>query len=198
MNENNFKKGQALVPVWQIEKTAKAIEKAGKDRTVSVGAYWSFAGNVFVRYDEHFEKDEKMTKEQYMAFHASQCQRMQEITKAKNADYTGNDADPFANFTRVEKLGICSTEQGFLTRMTDKLCRISSFVQKGTLQVKDESVQDTLLDLANYAILMSGFLKSKLSQLQYQTPENEMALNKQMQVPEGLNMTPGAFNKVES
>ncbi len=102
-----------------------------------------------------------MTKDEYMKLHEELCQKMMTITKAKNADYTGGSADPFANFARVEALGICSTEQGFLTRMTDKLCRINSFVQKGTLQVKDESVEDTLLDLANYSILLIGYLKSK-------------------------------------
>jgi hypothetical protein len=102
-----------------------------------------------------------MTKAEYFEYHADCVTRMTAITKAKNADYTGGGDNPFANFTRVEGLGICSTEQGFLTRMTDKLCRLASFAQKGTFQVKDESVEDTLLDLANYCILMAGYLKSK-------------------------------------
>lgn len=89
--------------------------------------------------------------------------RMLEICKAKNADYAGvnADVDPFANFARVEALGICKTEVGFLTRMTDKLCRIASFVAKGTLMVKDESVEDTLLDLANYCLLLGAYLAEK-------------------------------------
>ena len=86
---------------------------------------------------------------------------MTSITRKKNNDYAGPGTDPFANFTRVEALGICSTEQGFLTRMTDKLSRLSSFVQGGKLLVEDESTEDTLLDLANYCILMAGYLKSK-------------------------------------
>jgi hypothetical protein len=102
-----------------------------------------------------------MTKADYIAFHAEACERMQAITKAKNADYTGKTDDPFANFSRVELLGICSTEQGFLTRMTDKLCRLASYCERGELSVKDESVEDTLLDLANYCILFAGYLKGK-------------------------------------
>lgn len=86
---------------------------------------------------------------------------MMEVTKRKNADYTGETSDPFANFTKVEALGITDTERGFLVRMTDKMARITSFVQKGELQVKDESVQDTLLDLANYAVLLSAYITSK-------------------------------------
>lgn len=102
-----------------------------------------------------------MTKEQYMEFQKQTFDAMIEITRRKNADYTGASGDPFFNFTRVEALGIASTEQGFLTRMLDKFARITSFVQKGELQVKDESVQDTLRDLANYCILMLGYIESK-------------------------------------
>lgn len=102
-----------------------------------------------------------MTKKQYMAYHRSMCDRMVAITKAKNSDYTGVTDDPFANFERVEDLGVTDTLRGFLTRMLDKYMRIVSFVQKGVLQVKDESVEDTLIDLANYCILMAGCIKSK-------------------------------------
>jgi hypothetical protein len=103
-----------------------------------------------------------MNRLEYFQYHKQFCEVMQKITAAKNQDYCGKngDADPFANFARVESLGICSVEQGFLVRMTDKLCRIASYVQKGELMVKDESVQDTLLDLANYSALMSGYIES--------------------------------------
>lgn len=86
---------------------------------------------------------------------------MVEITARKNADYTSGSDDPFFNFTRVEALGICETEQGFLTRMTDKVARIITFAKKGVLQVKDETVEDTLLDLANYCVLMAGYIRAK-------------------------------------
>jgi hypothetical protein len=102
-----------------------------------------------------------MTKQEYFKFHEKAMEKMKAITHAKNADYTGSSASPFANFTRVEALGICSTEQGFLTRMTDKMARLVSFVQNDILQVKDESVEDTLLDLANYCILMAGYVRHK-------------------------------------
>jgi hypothetical protein len=40
------------------------------------------------------------------------------------------------------------------------MARIASFVKNGELKVKDESVQDTLLDLANYSMLFAAYLKS--------------------------------------
>lgn len=101
------------------------------------------------------------TRDGLLNFLQAETERMLKIARAKNQDYAGASADPFGNFARVETLGICKTEVGFLTRMTDKLCRISSFVAAGTLAVKDESVQDTLRDLANYSLLMLAYLESK-------------------------------------
>lgn len=106
-----------------------------------------------------------MDKVGYIKFHEECCNKMLSITKAKNADYTGVGTDPFANFTRIELLGISTTTQGFLTRMIDKVSRLISFSQKGELLVKDESVEDTLLDLANYCILMAGYLKGERSEI---------------------------------
>lgn len=87
---------------------------------------------------------------------------MQKITRAKNADYTGKGDDPFANFRKIEALtnGAVSVEAGFLTRMSDKFSRIGALMTQEA-QVKDESVIDTLLDLANYSALLAGYLQSK-------------------------------------
>ena len=87
---------------------------------------------------------------------------MVETMEAKNADYSGASADdPFFNFTRVEALEIASAEQGFLTRMTDKFTRIISITKKGSAKVKDETIIDTLVDLANYSLLLAAYLESK-------------------------------------
>lgn len=104
-----------------------------------------------------------MNSQEYMEFHRKMCDKMIEITKSKNADYCGgeNATDPFRNFRTPEFFGFASAEQGFLTRMSDKFSRLSTFVQKGILQVKDESVEDSLLDLANYCLLMAGWIKAK-------------------------------------
>lgn len=102
-----------------------------------------------------------MTKTEYLKFHRDCCDRMIKITAAKNADYTGGSVCPFGNFTEVERTGTCETEVGFMVRMTDKFARIRSFVKLGVLKVKEESVEDTLIDLANYCILFAGYLRAK-------------------------------------
>jgi hypothetical protein len=101
-----------------------------------------------------------MNKQEYFSFAESFFDSCIKISRKKNADYTGGSPDPFSNFTSVESLGI-STEAGFLTRMMDKMKRIASFAEKGELQVRDESVTDTLRDLANYSCLLAGYIESK-------------------------------------
>ena len=102
-----------------------------------------------------------MNHETYLKFHREMCDKMVEITARKNHDYAGGGNHAFKNFTMVENLGITSTEQGFLTRITDKLTRIINFVNSGVLKVEDEKIEDTCLDAANYFILLAGYIKSK-------------------------------------
>lgn len=103
-----------------------------------------------------------MTREELFNVHAEMCCYALELMKKKNADYAGSDGvNPFANFKRAEALGICTTEQAFLVRMTDKMSRLSSFSAKGKLDVEDESVFDTLVDMINYSVLLAAYLKSK-------------------------------------
>lgn len=107
-----------------------------------------------------------MNQKQYLKFAETFFQNALEISRAKNTDYTAGSADAFANFKSV---GPDWVEIGFYTRMMDKMARIKSFVSKGTLEVKDESVTDTLLDLANYCSLMAGYLQDK----RYSEPHQE-------------------------
>jgi len=103
-----------------------------------------------------------MNREQLLKNHERLCTTALNLMRRKNHDYAGRGGEsPFANFTRCEGMGICSTEQGFLVRMTDKMSRLSSFIEAGTLQVKDESVEDTILDIINYAVLFQSFLQEK-------------------------------------
>ena len=68
---------------------------------------------------------------------------MKSVHEKKNADY-GN------NFhKRFEKWGFLTA----LLRLSDKMERLENIYEKGEIQVKDESVEDTLLDLANYAVM---------------------------------------------
>ena len=69
---------------------------------------------------------------------------LEDTYKRKNNDYGNSVGDTY------EKFGDIS----FLTRITDKYNRILSLSDKGeTGEVKDEALEDTILDLANYCLL---------------------------------------------
>ena len=101
-----------------------------------------------------------MNQQELFEFHIHMTGNALRLCRIKNNDYaSGGTAgeNPFANFSRVEDMGITSTEQGFLVRMTDKMSRLSTFTRAGKLEVADESVEDTLLDLINYAVLFAAY-----------------------------------------
>lgn len=102
-----------------------------------------------------------MNKQEFIAYHRQAVERMHDIMLRKNRDYTGDSQDPFANFTLVEAARVCKAETGFLVRMTDKMSRIATLLDGRKAAVTDESIKDTLLDLANYSILLAGYLESK-------------------------------------
>lgn len=83
-----------------------------------------------------------------------------EISRRKSNDY-GGKLDPFQNFRMVEKLGIATVEQAILVRMVDKVSRISTLLSGTKQLVQDETVSDTLADLANYAGILNNYLNSK-------------------------------------
>jgi len=87
------------------------------------------------------------------------CERNVNITVAKNHDYTGGK-DIWYNFRQVESYGVDPVD-GFITRMVDKISRIETFLEGKQLKVTNESGMDTLHDLANYAMLLYGFLSGE-------------------------------------
>jgi hypothetical protein len=110
---------------------------------------------------EEMRMEKVITPEEYLKQFKQITEKMYEITKAKNSDYTADSGDAFTNFKVVEDLNICSVETGFLTRMSDKIARLAGLAKGKEIQVKDEKYEDTLLDLANYSILLAIYLKNK-------------------------------------
>lgn len=81
-----------------------------------------------------------------------------DISRAKNSDYA-NLTDSFSNFRACETFGIGAAE-GILVRMTDKLMRVSNLIKRDA-KVKDESILDTLSDLANYSMILRMYIENK-------------------------------------
>ena len=74
--------------------------------------------------------------------HKILCEQLNKTYEQKNHDYGNSFGETY------KKLGIISA----ITRISDKYNRICSLANKQAL-VKDESIKDTLLDLANYCIM---------------------------------------------
>jgi len=74
------------------------------------------------------------------------------ICEKKVKDYCSVD-DAFKNFRACETIGLCSVSQGIAVRMSDKLTRIGNLLEKKP-DVIDESIEDSLMDLANYAAIL--------------------------------------------
>jgi hypothetical protein len=72
-----------------------------------------------------------------------------ELHDKKQADY-GKESDPFANIRATEAWGMPAWV-GAMMRANDKVHRLQSFVVNGN--VKNESVEDSLMDIAVYALI---------------------------------------------
>lgn len=100
-----------------------------------------------------------MTHDEFISHIENSYKKAVEILKMKNADYATGE-DPFANFRYATLVGV-PVERAILVRMSDKLARISNVLKKGHTEVKDETIKDTLLDLANYSTILIAYLDSQ-------------------------------------
>lgn len=83
---------------------------------------------------------------------AQLLERMAEIHAAKRHDYASHD-DCLGNFREAQRLGI-SPLQGIMVRLTDKYTRACNVIRRnGNHAVENESLEDTLIDMANYSLL---------------------------------------------
>ena len=75
--------------------------------------------------------------------HEELCTKLTETYIAKNTAYN----DSFGK--TYQELGVISA----VTRMTDKFNRIKALATGAENKVNDESLEDTLMDLANYCLM---------------------------------------------
>lgn len=79
---------------------------------------------------------------------------MADLHRRKSAGYAGADnPDPWANFRRCEQFGIATTD-GVITRMSDKWSRLQALWRDANNEQVGESLDDTLMDLASYALIL--------------------------------------------
>lgn len=81
-----------------------------------------------------------MTK---VEMHKALCEELNRIYEKKNHDY----GDSFHQTFLEEGMAMPRI------RLSDKLSRFKALTRNGGQEVNDESIRDTLLDLANYALM---------------------------------------------
>lgn len=92
---------------------------------------------------ENPDKETAESAPDNITIHAAICDELKDLYRRKNTDY----GDSFHKTYLEEGLAMSRI------RLTDKLERFKRLTRSGEQNVKDESVRDTLIDLANYAIM---------------------------------------------
>ena len=84
-------------------------------------------------------------------------ENMQAVYEAKDSDYSATGL-PMGNLRKCEDAGI-EAWRGCLVRIGDKMSRLENFLKEKEYLVISEKAEDTVIDLANYAILMSCLIE---------------------------------------
>ena len=131
-------------------------------------------GGLDARYYQ--KKVDKMAKshEDYRRHPSSQkfhdfCDAMKAMHDKKQQDY-GRVNDPFANVRASEDFGVAGWA-GCMIRANDKMRRLQKAAQGGTLS--NEGVEDSLMDLAVYAIIALVLYKEMFAENVHVTVESK-------------------------
>ena len=100
-----------------------------------------------------------MTIDKFFEHYEILTKRKEYILKSKNHDYA-KSTDMFSNFRKVADISNQSISKVFMVFMAVKIARLGELTTEKT--PNNESVEDTLLDLSNYADLFNIFLKENI------------------------------------
>lgn len=98
-----------------------------------------------------------MNKQEFIESIKNSYETGLEIIKVKNADYA-NSENPFKNFESADIVGV-NVDRAILVRILDKLSRVSNLLEKPA-EVKNEAIEDTILDAINYLAILKAHLES--------------------------------------
>ncbi len=110
-----------------------------------------FATKIFGRIMKTEEWDDLFMNVQKEVF---------ELYKTKRADYSNLQGDPRGSFVRSTRIGI-EPHIAALVRLGDKFTLLENFVRNNSYKSHDESVRETVLDIASYAIITAMLINSR-------------------------------------
>lgn len=125
-----------------------------------------------------------MNREQFIAHLDQTYAEAAAIVKLKNQDY-GADANPFKNFEFSAQIVGCPAETGIMVRFSDKVARIGNLLNGKDPAVKEESIDDTILDAINYLAILRAWRVHMAEQREQQklvglTPEGKPVFTGQL------------------
>ena len=85
--------------------------------------------------------------------HGEMCAKALTLMRGKNRDYAGAE-DGLKNYTQAAQIAGISVTQVLVSRMADKMARLGNVALNGN--VTEETVEDTLLDLINFSVLIQA------------------------------------------
>lgn len=161
MSEEKFKVGDRVI----LNERGKNIfrELSDSDMPMRISAEEYDVYKCWLKGDDSFlylrgyllEPYVKKAKQEYTSskevVFEELTKQMLETFKKKNADYGDSTTQTFKEF------GLTS----YAIRLNDKLNRVKSFCKKGELEVKDERIIDTLMDMSAYCLLAVIDIKNK-------------------------------------
>ena len=103
---------------------------------------------------------------------------MQKVYEAKDSDYSATGL-PMGNLRKCEEAGV-DAWRGCLVRIGDKMSRLENFLKEKEYLVISEKAEDTVIDLANYSILMSCLIE------EIKPPHSDFYLNLSDKTQENL------------
>lgn len=77
---------------------------------------------------------------------------MRKVMKSKSIDYADQE-DVLSNFKQASMIAHITPEVGCVHELAKKVSRLGNIIAKG--EVNNEDIHDSLIDLANYSILLS-------------------------------------------
>lgn len=101
-----------------------------------------------------------MTLEQQQHHFERMINKMAEIMMSKGDDYANTKLDVLSNFKLAGAISGISAEVNCLSLIATKVARLGNLLNSKE-KPNNESIRDSVLDLANYAILLDMLLSEK-------------------------------------
>lgn len=111
-----------------------------------------------------------MTKQEQENHFDEMIEQMRNIMLSKGDDYANTDR--LSNFKLAGSISGLNAELNCLSLISTKVARLGVLLGSGKTPM-NESVQDSVLDLANYSILLSAILHDKNVNLHREKFEHE-------------------------